>query len=238
LIKKVAILQSNYIPWKGYFDIINLVDEFILFDDALYTKRDWRNRNLIKTSKGAEWLTIPVDVKGKFLQPIKDVKVADKSWAKAHWASIVHNYSRASFFKDYKDYFSEIYLSIELDYLTDINIRLITSILKILKCETVISSSTDYQFNKDEKNLQLVNICKKAKATHYLSGPSARDYIDIEIFEQNGITVEFMDYSGYPAYSQLYPPFTHEVSILDLIFNVGFGATEFMKSFKDHGFKK
>ena len=65
--KKVAILQSNYIPWKGYFDIINMVDEFILFDDMQYTKRDWRNRNIIKTAAGLKWLTIPVDSKGSIL---------------------------------------------------------------------------------------------------------------------------------------------------------------------------
>ena len=83
--KKVAIVQSNYIPWKGYFDLINLVDEFILFDDMQYTRRDWRNRNLIKTSDGPKWLTIPVAVKGNYFQKIKDTTISDPVWARKHW---------------------------------------------------------------------------------------------------------------------------------------------------------
>ena len=82
--KKIAILQSNYIPWKGYFDIINMVDEFVLYDDMQYTRRDWRNRNKIKTPNGLQWLTIPVQVKGKYLQKIKETKISEKKWTKNH----------------------------------------------------------------------------------------------------------------------------------------------------------
>ena len=83
--KKIAILQSNYIPWKGYFELINMVDEFILYDDMQYTRRDWRNRNKIKTPQGLQWLTIPVEIKGKFFQKINEIKVSEKDWAKKHW---------------------------------------------------------------------------------------------------------------------------------------------------------
>lgn len=100
--KKIAILQSNYIPWKGYFDLINLVDEFILFDDMQYTRRDWRNRNKIKTANGLNWLTIPVEVKGKYFQKIKDTVVSNAAWNRRHWDSIVHSYSRARYFGKYK----------------------------------------------------------------------------------------------------------------------------------------
>lgn len=100
--KKIAILQSNYIPWKGYFDLINLVDEFILYDDMQYTRRDWRNRNRIKTANGERWLTIPVEVKGKYFQKIKDTVVSDAAWNRKHWDSIVHSYSRAGYFGKYK----------------------------------------------------------------------------------------------------------------------------------------
>ena len=93
--KKVAILQSNYIPWKGYFDMINMVDEFILYDDCQFTKRDWRNRNKIKTPNGSQWLTIPVYVKGKYQQKIKDTVVSDPEWSKKHWTAITHNYCKA-----------------------------------------------------------------------------------------------------------------------------------------------
>src|SRR6267143_4783502 len=100
--KTIAIVQSNYIPWRGYFDLINFADEFILYDDMQYTRRDWRNRNAIKSKAGLIWLTIPVQVKGKYLQKIKDTVVAGHGWANEHWVSIVHNYSKAKYFSDYK----------------------------------------------------------------------------------------------------------------------------------------
>jgi hypothetical protein len=103
--KTIAIVQSNYIPWKGYFDLIARVDEFILYDDMQYTRRDWRNRNLIKTAQGLQWLTIPVDVKGKYFQRINETQISDANWAEVHWKSIVHTYARAPFFAQYKDTF-------------------------------------------------------------------------------------------------------------------------------------
>ena len=105
--KKIAISQSNYIPWKGYFDLINRVDEFILYDDAQFTRRDWRNRNKIKTPNGTQWLTIPVDVKGRYLQKINETKVSDKKWAIKHWKQIKQNYFKAKYFTKYKDFFDE-----------------------------------------------------------------------------------------------------------------------------------
>ena len=96
--KKIAISQSNYIPWKGYFDLINSVDEFILYDDMQYTKRDWRNRNKIKTPQGLQWLTIPVHTKAKYYQKISEVMISDKDWATEHWQKIKQNYFKAKFF--------------------------------------------------------------------------------------------------------------------------------------------
>ena len=131
-IKRVAIVQSNYIPWKGYFDMIDMVDEFILYDDAQYTRRDWRNRNKIKTSSGLQWLTIPVEVKGKYHQKIKDVVINHPDWTKKHWAAITHNYSKANFFKDFKSLFEELYLGCEEKYLSVINYRFIIAINQML----------------------------------------------------------------------------------------------------------
>src|ERR1700722_1414573 len=108
--RKVAILQSNYIPWKGYFDVINMVDEFVLFDSAQYTRRDWRNRNRIKTRTGPAWLTIPVVVKGRYLQAINETEIEDSSWAEHHWKTIIHNYARATHFETYRKRFEELYL--------------------------------------------------------------------------------------------------------------------------------
>jgi hypothetical protein len=228
--KKVAIVQSNYIPWRGYFDLINSVDEFILYDDMQYTIRDWRNRNLIKTASGPLWLTIPVEVKGKYFQKIKDVTVSDPQWARKHWASIIHSYSKARHFSASKELFAGLYSQADERSLSKINYRFIGAICQLLGINTTISWSMDYELHGD-KTEKLVNLCKQAGGTHYLSGPAAKTYLVEEPFAQEGISVSYMDYSGYPDYNQLYPPFEPGVSVLDLIFNEGPEATRYMKTF-------
>ncbi len=139
--KKVAIIQSNYIPWKGYFDIIASVDEFILYDDMQYTRRDWRNRNRIMTPNGPQWLTIPVSVKGKFYQRINETKVANHDWIDDHWKAIQMNYARARFFQDYKDRIQCVYEKCrEEDYLSRINYRFLKEVCDILTEPTFLIS--------------------------------------------------------------------------------------------------
>ncbi|MFM6156132.1 MAG: WbqC family protein [Sphaerospermopsis kisseleviana] len=228
--KKVAIVQSNYIPWKGYFDLINSVDEFILFDDMQYTKRDWRNRNKIKTDKGSIWLTIPVQVKGKYYQKIKDTQISDLNWRQDHWKSITHNYIRSKYFEKYKDIFETLYLNHEEKYLSQINYQFIVNICKILGIKTKISWSMDYDI-VEGKTERLISLCKQAQATEYISGPSAKEYINVDLFEQENIKLRYINYSNYPEYQQLFPPFDHGVSVIDLIFNEGENAKNYMKSF-------
>jgi len=227
--KKIAILQSNYIPWKGYFDLINMVDEFVLYDDVQYTKNDWRNRNKITTSQGLHWLTIPVR-QINIEQLIKDTKVSDSRWSKKHWSTIQQNYSKSKYFKQYKELFEDIYLNSNEEYLSVINYRLIKVINEILGIKTKISLSNDYDLVNGQTE-KLLDICKQAGADCYLSGPAAKDYFDVTLAEQVGINVEWMDYSAYPEYKQLHEPFEHGVTILDLIFNEGPNATKYMKSF-------
>lgn len=230
LTKTTAIVQSNYIPWRGYFDLINSVDEFILYDDMQYTRRDWRNRNAIKSLGGLLWLTIPVQVKGKYFQKIKDTMVADDNWARDHWRSIVHNYSKASYFSKYKKLFEDLYIGSPDKYLSQINYRFIVAICRILGIDTTISWSMDYDLVGD-KTERLVNLCKQAGATKYLTGPAAKAYLEEELFKREGIDVSYMDYSGYPDYRQLYPPFEPNVSMIDLVLNEGPDAGRYMKSF-------
>ena len=225
--KKVAILQSNYIPWKGYFDIINMVDEFILYDDVQYTKNDWRNRNLIKTKNGKQWITIPVHQKN-LEQKIKDTLVSNDIWRKKHWKTIVQNYSKALHFKDYKNLFEELYFDSNEKFLSKINFRFTVAICRILGIKTKISWSMDYNLVAG-KTERLVDLCKQVCATEYISGPSAKSYIDKDMFEKEEIKLSYMDYSGYPEYTQLFPPFEHAVSIIDLIFNEGPDAQQYMK---------
>jgi hypothetical protein len=232
--KKIAIIQSNYIPWKGYFDIINKVDEFILYDEVQYTKRDWRNRNQIKTQNGLQWLTIPVEVKGKYDQRIDETRVADKSFAIKHWNTIKHAYSKAPCFKEYSDKFEKLYSELDEDLLSKVNHKFITEICAILNINTRISWSTDYEALAEEKqkesaNNRLIDLCLKSGASIYLSGPAAKDYMDVDLFNKQGIEVEWMDYSHYKEYNQLYGEFTHYVSALDLIFSVGTEAKMHVK---------
>jgi hypothetical protein len=228
--KTIAVVQSNYIPWRGYFDLINSVDEFILYDDVQYTIRDWRNRNIIKTSSGPLWLTIPVEVKGKYFQKIKDTRISNQTWGRKHWASIIHNYSRAKYFPIHTELFEELYLRSQDRLLSQINYRFIVAICRILGIATTISWSMDYNLIGD-KTERLVHLCQQAGATAYLSGPSAKAYLNEDLFRSGGIAVSYMDYSGYREYTQLYPPFQPQVSIIDLIFNEGSQATGYMKSF-------
>ena len=214
MFKKIAIVQSNYIPWKGYFDLINLVDEFVLYDDSQYTRRDWRNRNRIKAHGKLSWLTIPVEVKGKYYQKIKDTRISDKTWNKKHWATILHSYRKAKFFNEYRDFFEELYLSTDEDYLSLLNYRFITSINELLGITTKITWSSDYN-QVNGKTEKLVNICKETGANEYWSGPAAKEYIDPASFEEEKIKLCWMNYDNYPEYEQPDPPFEHNVSIID-----------------------
>lgn len=230
--KRIAILQSNYIPWKGYFDLINMVDEFILYDDMQYTRRDWRNRNKIKTQNGLLWLTIPVEVKGKYLQKINETKVSEKDWAKKHWQTIKSNYSKARYFKEYKEIFEELYLNCNEDYISQINHKFLITINKILGITTKIRWSSEFEL-VDGQTEKLIGICKQCNADVYLSGPAAKDYFDEKLAKQENIKIEWMNYDGYKEYTQLSALFEHGVSILDLIFNEGPNSTKFMRSFND-----
>jgi hypothetical protein len=227
---KVFITQSNYIPWKGYFDAINMADVFVLYDDMQYTKGDWRNRNRIKTSNGTQWLTIPIQVSGKFLQKICDTDVDKQFWRKKHWQCIKHNYLKTPFFSEYGSLFETLYLSGTEDSLSKINYRFLRAVSEILNIKTEFKWSDEFEL-KGDKTEKLVNICKNLNATQYISGPSARNYLNETLFEENGIEVVWMDYTGYPEYPQQFGPFDHAVSILDLLFNVGPAAPSFMKSF-------
>ena len=226
--KKAAIVQSNYIPWKGYFDMIAAVDEFILYDDVQYTRRDWRNRNQIKTPRGVEWLTIPVEVKGKYLQKVRETRVSDPGWARSHWSALEQSYGRARHFVRYRERLRELYLGCGDELLSRINFRFIAAVCELLGIRTKISWSMDYEL-VEGKTERLVGLCRSAGATHYLSGPAARDYIDQAQFDRAGIAVSYMDYSGYPPYTQLHGDFVHTVTILDLLFNEGPDAPRYMK---------
>lgn len=227
--KKLGILQSNYIPWKGYFDLIAQVDEFIIYDEMQYTKNDWRNRNKIKTNKGVEWLTIPVRVES-LSQKIEDTLIFDKNWSKKHRAALQTNYAKANCFNETKEFVFGLYdEASKLNNLSAINLVFIKGICKFLNIQTKISLSTDYNLIEG-KTERLIDLCRQTHSNVYLSGPSAKDYLDENLFVQHDVSLTWMDYSGYSEYEQLNLPFEHGISILDLIFNKGNEASFFLKN--------
>lgn len=228
--KKVAIIQSNYMPWKGYFDIIHDVDVFVFLDDVQMTKRDWRTRNKIKTPKGTEWLTVPVS--GGRDQLIYETEIVQDDWQHRHLKSLSTNYNRAPFFKNYQFLLDWLYGQTHQN-LSKFNRQTTQIICEMLGLKTQLLCSVDLapQGAKDDR---LIDICQKVGATLYISGPAARDYIVEEKFQTAGIELVFKDYSGYPEYPQLFPPFEHAVSILDLLFNCGPEAPHYIWGWREN----
>lgn len=225
--KKVAIVQSNYIPWKGYFDMIAAVDEFILYDDMQYTRRDWRNRNQIKTPQGLQWLTVPVKVKGKYHQTIRETEIDGSDWAEAHWKAITQNYRRAPCFEEMAVLIGPLYRQ-KYTHLSVLNRAFIETVCGYLGITTKISNSWDYEMIEG-KTERLADLCAQAGGSEYISGPAAKDYIQEQIFSNKGIKLTWFDYYGYKEYPQLWGEFAHGVTILDLLFNCGRNSSRYMK---------
>lgn len=219
---KVIITQSNYIPWKGYFTSMKKATHIVLYDDMQYTKRDWRNRNKIVTPNGLKWLSIPIDVKGKYHQKINEAKISDPEWFSKHWNIIKQNYKKASCFNTYGKIFEEIYLDKvkNLQYLSDINRIILQNCIEILGIDITIIDSREFDLRGD-KTQKLVNICKDLNANEYFTGPAAKAYMNEEIFENEGIKVNYYDLQGFPEYQQLWGGFDHFVSIVDMFMNLG-----------------
>ncbi len=228
-IKRIAISQSNYIPWKGYFDSIAEVDCVVLYDDMQYTKRDWRNRNKIKTEHGLKWLTIPVQAKGKYLQKINETVISDSEWKQKHLLQLKQAYRKARCFQDVFPWVEKLYLSTNFQMLSEINNHFITETNKFLGIETRIRDSREFTL-VEGKTERLVGICKELGATEYHTGLAAKAYIDETLFDREGIVVKYFDYSGYSEYPQLFGDFEHGVSILDVIFNMGKDAKHQLKN--------
>ena len=226
--KKVAIVQSNYIPWKGYFDMIAHVDEFILYDEMQYTRRDWRNRNKIKTAQGLQWLTVPVVTRGKYTQTIAETEITDKEWAEKHWKTLELTYRRAPYFEQIAQWLKPLYLDHQDTHLSAMNQRFITEICTRLGITTRISRSEDYTLIEG-KTERLANLCTQAGGTEYVSGIAAQTYIDENVFTKGNMTLSWFTYDGYREYPQLWGDFEHGVTILDLLFNCGDDAPNYMK---------
>lgn len=232
--KTVVIVQSNYLPWRGYFDLLRQADEFILFDVVQYTQRDWRNRNLIKTPGGTQWLTVPVQVKGRFEQSIDETRASGHAWAPEHIRSIEVNYRKAAAFAEISPWlFDELRSVAAIPLLSEINERLFRIVAKKLAITTPIRQCASLLDRSEMKAMnptqRLIALCRAAGANRYLSGPAARGYLNVDAFVANDIDVEWMDYSGYPEYPQLWGTFEPRVSVIDLLLNTGLDAAGYLR---------
>ena len=228
---RAAIIQSSFLPWKGYFDIIHEVDVFVFLEDVQYTKHDWRSRNRVKTPGGSRWLSVPV--KGGTGQRLCDAKIDyAQDWMKKHLNTIHHSYAAADYYHCYGDEIFSI-LSKPFVTLSALNIALIKKLSSLLGIETPLLCSRDMRV-EGSKDDRLIALCEQVGANCYLSGPSARAYIIPEKFAKAGIRLEYKDYAGYPEYRQPWGPFDHFVSVIDLLFCCGEKAPQYIWGWR-HG---
>jgi hypothetical protein len=218
LVTTVVILQSNYIPWRGYFDLIRRADHFVFYDTAQYTKRDWRNRNRVVGVSGPLWLTIPVHTKGKYLQQVDETMISDDGWAAHHLSTLQHSLGQAPRYASYlAPRILEWYGAVAAQpSLSRINRFLVEVLMVELRLAAQLHNSADLPQLGDRTG-RLVSMCQALGATRYLSGPSAQAYMDMEQFATAGIAVEWMEYPAYPTYQQMNGAFEPGVSILDAL---------------------
>jgi hypothetical protein len=225
--RRVAIVQSNYIPWRGYFDLMNHVDAFVLLDDVQYTRRDWRNRNRIKVPDGLRWLSIPVQTKGSFDQRIDQTRIADAGWRRSHWSAIQQAYRRAPHFDEIAAVLTPLYEGLDAELLSEVNFAFLECVRAQLGIDTPMSYSSQYA-TAGERNRRLLDICHATAANVYVSGPLAREYLDVALFAREGVAVQWFDYSGYRPYAQQHGAFEPSVSIVDLLFCQGSASRDFL----------
>jgi hypothetical protein len=227
---KVVILQPSYIPWRGYFHQVAWADLFVFYDDVKYDKNGWRNRNRVKTRAGTQWMTIPVLTRGveSNQTPINQVQVDwSKDWNRVHWNTLLANYARAPFFDAYAPQLKEIYQQ-HPELLADFTIDLTIWLARELGISrTRFLRSSEIPGITGQKTDRLIQILSCLGATQYLSGPSARDYIEQEKFIDAGIQLEYVAYQ-YPEYPQMYPPYDPQVTSLDLLFMTGKDALQYI----------
>ena len=223
---RVGIIQSNYMPWRGYFDFIDDVDLFIFYDDVQYTHRDWGNRNRIKTDRGLMWLSVPVKHNLDTLILEAEIDYQNR-WVDKQTRSLELAYRKAPFFTMYAEELFGI-LATRFRTISALNIALCKWVMAQLgiRTETRMSSEFNVSGNKYERPMEIL---RRASATAYLSGPTARPYVDVNKYRDAGVQLEWKSYD-YPEYPQLHGQFEPGVTVLDLLFNCGTGARDYLKS--------
>jgi hypothetical protein len=226
---RVAIVQSCYLPWKGYFDLIRSSDHFILLDDVQYSRGDWRNRNRVKTAQGLKWISIPLRHRGTFPALIHDMHLTDTLWMRSHYSLIEQSYRDCAGWAELKSWLAANLLGTAEATLSEVNERLTRGLCAYLGIATPITRSEGYAVRCENPTERVVRLCQAVGATTYVSGPRAKDYMEEHRFDDAGIALEYFDYGGYPEYPQPHGPFEHHVSIVDTIACLGSRAAEALK---------
>jgi hypothetical protein len=217
---RIAVLQPGYLPWLGYLEQIARVDAFVFYDDVQYDKGGWRNRNRIRTpgAEGWSWLTLPVRLPSHF-PLIKEVTIDPRvPWGRKHLATIRHAYARAKYLDALDQFFGGCFED-SGERLVDVAIEGIRRLMNAFGISTRLHRSSELQVGGD-RNERLLQICKTLGADRYLSGAAARSYLALELFERNGIEVDWQDFD-HPSYPQCYEPFISHLSALDALLCVG-----------------
>ncbi len=213
----VAISQSNYLPWKGYFQLISKADIFVFYDTADFTKRDWRSRNKILGPNGLQWMSIPVGSnRGKSIQ---EVLLPEGEWRENHLETIRRNYSKAPCINDVMSIVLPVYEDKTITTLSSFNQSLIQQICAYLDIETKFRNASEFKHVGDRVE-KLISICHQLDATIYLSAPAAKNYISDE-FDRTELILEWMEYGPFDPYEQNIEPFSDYVSIIDTIAALG-----------------
>jgi hypothetical protein len=219
---RLAVLQSNYVPWKGYFDLMAMSDLFVVYDSVQYTKNDWRNRNLLPTANGTTWLTIPVATSGKGHQAINEAAIDDRRWARKHWQTISQVLARRSAFPAVRELWRSWWEEAEqYDLLHDVNVMFLRRLANQLCISTPLVDDREFTFAPDSPTGRLVQLCTQTGADRYVTGPAGLNYLELDRFAEAGIDVDVIEYDSYPVYPQTGSEFRHGVSVLDLIASVG-----------------
>jgi hypothetical protein len=213
-------MQPTYLPWIGYFGLMQSVNVFILLDSVQFSKRSWQQRNQIKTAQGREWLTVPVYSKGKREQLICDVKVEYSSnYFKKHINALELNYKKAPYFELYSEKIFEL-LASDCDSLSNLTINLIVLLRDLLGIKTKVIRSTEFNTNTSKDEL-LAELCERVGGTDYISPPGSMVYLDdSEMFASRKISVKYFEFN-HPLYAQQFEEFIPYLSVVDLLFNCG-----------------
>jgi hypothetical protein len=192
---RISIIQSNYIPWIGYFNLISLSDATVILDSVQFTKNDWRNRNTISRSGSPQWLTIPISTSGSALQRINEAQVLNGRWAIKHWRTIKQVLGKNPHFGMFGSSWELLYQKAEnLPYLHDINLLFLDQMIRDLDVATPLIDDRIVESDDSTPTVRLVSLCKSLGATKYLTGPSALNYLSVDAFAEAEISLEIMNY--------------------------------------------